>query len=136
MYYPPRDGELSFLNFNYELVEMAPLVRLLVLGARLRQDSRLDFSRSLPYSPARPVATCIPLGARESNLCLNEIVAWWSRRLDVCQREVLALVQERLPRGLGQRVRKAVPEVQPRRVVALAVTPPGPARGLRMLRSD
>ena len=56
--------------------------------------------------------------------------------LDIGKREVPALEQQGLTSSFRQRVGKAVAEVQSRRVVALAESPPGPARGLRMVGGD
>ena len=50
-----------------------------------------------------------------------------SSDLNVGEREVAALEQKGLPSGFRQRVGEAVAEVQSRRVVALAESPPSPA---------
>ena len=56
-----------------------------------------------------------------------------SCRLHVRKREVLTLVKKRLSGYFRQSVCETVPEVQARRVIALAEPPPRPARCLRML---
>ena len=56
--------------------------------------------------------------------------------LDVGQCEVPPLEQKRLASSFRQRVGEAVAEVQSRRVVAFAESPPSPARGLCMLSGD
>ena len=58
------------------------------------------------------------------------------RRLHVRKREVLALVKKRLSRNFRQSVREAIPEVQARRVIALAEPPPRLASSLRVLNGD
>ncbi len=55
---------------------------------------------------------------------------------DVGEFEVAALEEKRFSRSLGQGVGEAVAEVQPCGVVALAESPPGMSRCLRLLGSD
>ena len=64
----------------------------------------------------------------------------WRRQqrntVDVGSREVVALKQQRQLAGLRERIGKAVAVIQPRRMAALAKTPPGDASGLRLVLID
>ena len=56
--------------------------------------------------------------------------------LNVGKCEVPAFEQKGLQSSFRQRVNEAVTEVQPCRMVALAESPPSPARGLRMVSGN
>ena len=59
-----------------------------------------------------------------------------SRRPDIGLGEVLALEQQRLARRIGERIGQAVPNVQRRRVIALAETTPSPTCGAGVFGRD
>ena len=102
---------------------------VLAISASFVGVSQLElFSPSGPRVPIPLIHPCVEMTVR------------WPRPascdLNVGKLEVLALEQKGLPRCFRKRIGEAVAEVQPRRVVALAKSPPSPARGLRMGRGD